>query len=381
MAADARSSPKDDGNIIAPIPIWVLLLSLILALFIVGRIAAAAPDFDKVALGDQTTAVYGSYQGGKIFCGQIDEVPQCLGPARERNLKTRIVWLGNSQLHAINQLKSGDRTAPVLLAEQLRPKGVEVQAFSLPNSSLSEMLMIWSVYSSDHHINTLVVPLFLDDMREQQVRPLLRAALNNPQVAADLNSSATARQIVARLPDPIEEEQPTSRQSMQEHSEEAITNVLQRCCGFQTMREKARGQIDIMAVLLRNWAFGITAQTVRPVLPEAYQQNRAALEDMLKRAQAVGTRVILYIPPLRQDYAPPYDMAEYRRFKTDTRTLAGRYGAQWIDADNIVPGRYWGTKASTTLGGKPELDFMHFQEPGHVALAKRIEAALAGGGK
>ena len=57
-----------------------------------------------------------------------------------------------------------------------------------------------------------------------------------------------------------------------------------------------------------------------------------------------------------------------------------RVELRWIDFDRLVPGRYWGTKAATSLGGKAELDFMHYQEPGHAMLARamapQVEAAL-----
>ncbi|HPU16433.1 MAG TPA: hypothetical protein PK808_10110, partial [Polymorphobacter sp.] len=97
-------------------------------------------------------------------------------------------------------------------------------------------------------------------------------------------------------------------------------------------------------------------------------------------AQRDHVRVIVYIPPLRQDVTPPYNPADYARFKADTKTLATRYGAVWVDIDAIVPGPLWGMKESPVTGGALELDFMHFQEPGHIAveaaLQPHIEAAL-----
>ena len=98
----------------------------------------------------------------------------------------------------------------------------------------------------------------------------------------------------------------------------------------------------------------------------------AAFDQLLADAAADGTHVIAYIPPLRQDVAPPYVPAEYARFKAATRALAERRGATWIDLDRVVPGPLWGTKTAPRLGGGVELDFMHFQAPGHVAVARAL---------
>ena len=82
--------------------------------------------------------------------------------------------------------------------------------------------------------------------------------------------------------------------------------------------------------------------------------------------------MILYVPPLRQDYAPPYDREDYAHFKGEVRAMAARHGARWINLEKIVPGPLWGTKAATGMGGKAELDFMHYQAQGHRLLAEAL---------
>lgn len=362
----------DDQTLVTPI--WAMGIALLLGLALAHWIASTAPSFDDLALGEQTSDVFGSYQGDKTFCGTIKAVEDCLGPARRRNLARRVVWLGNSQLHAINQPKPGDTTAPIKLAGVLRPKGVEVLGFGMPNSSLVEFMIAASYLEDDRKIDVLVVPMFLDDTREQQVREDLRLAVAPPRHKAQLQHYATGRLAMARLAASQPAAAPVAgvSLSLQQRSENALTGALEQCCGMETTRYLAHGQIDIQAYFLRNWVFGITPQTVRPILPVAYEQNLTALEDIFRLAQRHSTRVIAYIPPIRQDFKAPYDPQQYQQFKARTRALAERYGAVWVDLAALVPGRYWGTKRATHTGGKAELDFMHYQEPGHALLARAI---------
>jgi len=366
-------------------PLWAILAGLLLAIGLSYWLASTAPNFEDLALGETTKSVFGSYEGDKIFCGSIDEAPECLDPAKRRALPAQVLWLGNSQLHAINQPKPDDVTAPIVLARRLRPNEVEVQAMSYPNASLTELTLAWAFQRQDRHIDVLVVPLFLDDTREGSVRDILVPVARRPDIAAILNTTPAGRRILAGLPASEKDATGAAKHgpSLQDRSEAVITAALEACCGFQTMRGQARGQIDIQTYLLRNWLFNVNAQTVRPIIPDVYATNLAALDAMLADAAAQGTRVITYIPPLRQDVSPPYAPADYARFKADTAAIAAQHGATFVNIDGIVPGRFWGTKAATRTGGGPELDFMHFQEPGHVAvaaaLAPVIEAALAKG--
>jgi hypothetical protein len=359
-------------------PFWVMGLALIFAISIAAWIANNASNFQDLALGDQTFSIFGSLNGDKIFCGSIDEAHECLDPARRRNLKRRVVWLGNSQLHAINQPKPGDKTAPVLLAESLRPNGNEVIGFSMANASLTELMVIANYLQSDRHIDVLILPMFLDDTREQHVREELRAAIEQPRLKAELQELASGRYAIATMAKSANADAPaeSTNLSLQQKSENAITGILEKCCSLQTTRDAAHGQIDVQAYLFRNWALNITAQSVRPIIPVVYQQNMTALEDIFRTAQRRSTRVIAYIPRLRQDFKPPYDPQQYREFKAQTLALAKHYGVRWVDLDRLVPGHYWGTKAATRTGGGPELDFMHYQEPGHVLLARTMEPMI-----
>ena len=72
----------------------------------------------------------------KIHCGSpIDN--KCLKDYTKFNDKELIVLLGNSQLHAINEMKKGDLVAPELLHQELL-KNKYLITYSAPNISILE---------------------------------------------------------------------------------------------------------------------------------------------------------------------------------------------------------------------------------------------------
>jgi hypothetical protein len=128
--------------------------------------------------------------------------------------------------------------------------------------------------------------------------------------------------------------------------------------------------------LLRNKAFGITAETKRKMIPQRYQENMEALKVLLEHAQKWGIKVVLYIPPIRNDVEVPYNLKEYNNFKKEVGSLGEQYHCSFYNWENIVPAKLWGLKESTNGTGKPELDYMHFQYPGHVILSDSLLTAL-----
>lgn len=358
-------------------PLLSLTLALILA--IVGLYAlfgASATNFNELALGEATQSVFARHQGQLVHCGTFADAQDCLGPAEQRHLPKAVIWLGNSQLHAINQLQPEQTTAAGLLVRRYRPQGVEVLAFSQPNASLTEHLVMFEGLRHRMRPDVLVLPLVFDDTREGGIRQDVAKGLADPAVKARIARSPAGRQIVKLAGTQAAEQTEAGDGSLQAKSETALTAVLDECCGWETLRLQARGHVFNAIYRSRNAVFGIKPSTQRRKLPAVYKLNLAAYEQILISAKAEGIQVLAYIVPLRADAPRPYDPAEYRQFKAETAASAARWGARYLDLETTVPDKYWGTKGSTSADGGPELDFMHFQAPGHQLLEARIAAAL-----
>ena len=148
-------------------------------------------------------------------------------------------------------------------------------------------------------------------------------------------------------------------------------------------RKNAQGILFGKLYELRNTIFNIKATTVRRMIPDKYADNMTALDLIIKDAQKNDIKLFLYVPPIRNDVEKPYDPKEYRLFKSQIQDIVNKYPNTvfFKDYDNIVPGKYFGHKASTSLGKQTEeLDFMHFQFTGHSILFDSLSVYLLNNG-
>jgi hypothetical protein len=333
-------------------------------------------NFAELALGEETTSVYASIGDHKIHCDGLADAEHCTADARARNAKRVALWLGNSQLHAINQLQPGDETATPLLHRALRPRGVDVVAISMPNATPMEHYLLFSHLLSRLPVRYLVLSVVFDDLRETDVRSGMTAALQDPATAEVLMRSESGRQILARYSGTATGDLAALDQTVQEHSETAMNAWLDQHSTLWSLRREARGWLFSNLRGLRNAALGITPQTKRKLIPARYRENMAALRAALDAAEVAGVDVLLYVAPIRNDVEIPYVEAEYARFKGDLESLAAEYAITYANLEDLVPAPLWGMKSRARGSDELELDFMHFQAPGHTMLAEAIRGLL-----
>src|SRR5207245_1910559 len=138
-------------------------------------------------------------------------------------------------------------------------------------------------------------------------------------------------------------------------------------------RPEGRGQILIFLYKARNSVFGIKPTSSRKIIPGPFAKNWAALEEITSLAEQSGVQVFLYIVPLRNDVNIQYEPTEYAWFKEKfARDFGSRPSVKIANLESTVSNDQWGTKASTSLDGEPEYDFMHFRAKGHEALADAL---------
>ena len=97
-----------------------------------------ATQFQEVGIGDGTSSYYGNVGGAPIHGGTFETIVQVYEGWVSRGKKPVILWLGNSQLHGVNQFQDGDQNSPLLIHEAMGPKGYELLCFSIPNANLGE---------------------------------------------------------------------------------------------------------------------------------------------------------------------------------------------------------------------------------------------------
>lgn len=338
-------------------------------------------DFSETALGIQNTSRFAVRDDIVIHAQKIEDFSKLISGFKNRNLRNAVLWLGNSQLHAINSADADAETAAAKAHDSLKKDGFDLIAVSYPNANLQEHLVTLAYMQNQMpEIKFVILPLVFDDFRESSIRDEVKPLLRDISVARKLKSLQCCEPLITSLlsdnssppSDPLNREVQSPKTS-QEKSEHYLNQILEKNWPLWAAREKARGLFFVQLYRLRNTIFGITPQTKRSVIKPLYEANKNALNGILELAQHDDIRVISYIAPLRTDIEPPYVPAEYALFKNEVRNLCSKFqNASFFDFERIVPAEYWGLKNNTSLKASQEIDFMHFMEPGHRRLANAI---------
>lgn len=405
-----------------------LLLGVGVALFILlASGSLKSVDYgDASTFGAATTTMMASYGGHSIHCHALDDANNCIKGVNARGANSSILWLGNSQIHAVNQAIGNDQTAVPALFESMKAKDLDLVVFSQPNSNLQEHWILFEYLSTKLPVKKLILPVVFDDTREEGLRKEVADALGDEGVRKKVltydlgvkllnskelskNSQSTNAQSANSQISNIRYKSNATAQTYDswlenfsvlwhKYSSEVISclnnfgnlyvNVnkpmigegleldinafLERHSDLWRMRPDLRVQV-IYGYLYtwRNLAFGITPNSKRKIIRGRYKDNMEALRITLDSAQKNNIETYVYIAPIRNDVPIPYDNIEYANFKTEVENIARTYHSNFINYEDLIPANYWGEKGSTGKGSL-EIDFMHFQAKGHQMLAKKL---------
>ena len=330
---------------------------------------------DASTFGADTTSVMERVDGYKIHCFDSRDAAECLAGARARNAANSVLWLGNSQVHAVNQFHAGETNAAPILFTKLKEKGLDLVTFSQPNANLQEHLVLFEYIQRQLPIKLLILPVVFDDMREDGIRKEVADFISDESTKMALVKTSSGEQII-NIAEATAKNSDTDTagisQTIQEKVERTLTMWLTDRSQLWSARPEIRGQIMFNLYFLRNTFLGIKPTSKRKVIPARYLDNMAALKAILDSASNKKITVLLYVVPLRNDVEMPYFKKEYEQYKADVKILSEQYEANFVNLENLVPARLWGSKESTSVGGGQELDFMHFQAEGHKLLAAKL---------
>jgi hypothetical protein len=362
-------------------------ISTLFAILILKLNFSKVTDLTTFALGTKTVTYYAKDKYKNIIhISAIDSIGEkaFLNSWAKSGKKNVILFLGNSQTHSINQKKKGEVNYIELLDKNFNNHKVFANTFA--NASLQDFLISYNYWKSILPVKILVIPVFLDDMRElngisYNFFPILISNKFNlvnieNNLIKKINLSfynIYEKELKSKNPNQIEQI------STQDIVEKRLNLLFDRNFDFWNNRKNAQGILFSKLYELRNTIFNIKATTIRPMMPSRYSDNISALDLIVKDAKKNKIKVFLYIPPIRNDFEKPYVPEEYTKLKNELQQIANNSeGAVYFkDFDNIVPGNYFGYKESTSLGRQTyEIDFMHFQYKGHLILSDSLSLYL-----
>jgi len=333
---------------------------------------------DELALGDETSVSFKEVGGSTIHCQYISDGQRCLDDYKKASKDKVVLWLGNSQLHSVNQMQPDDETATAQLHRKLRDSGYYLMTFSQPNAGLQEHYALFEYLSINAPVSILVLPVVFDDMRETGIRSELFSVFKDEAVTKRLETTEVGRVLLKNHSeqDAAGNDMAALNDTVQEKSEKSLNKSLESLSSIWADRPGLRARLSLSMYRFRNWIFDINPASIRKIIPGRYVMNKMAMKAILKSSAERDIKVILYIAPLRNDVNVPYDLNEYDKFKVEIRSIADEFNIGFVNLEKLVPGEYWGTKGSTTTSGVQEIDFMHFQANGHKLLGDAVYSEI-----
>lgn len=300
----------------------------------------------------------------------------------KRGNKNVYLWIGNSQLHGINEYAPGQTNCIGFLFDQLKPLNEEVLGVSLPNGNLQEFFMEVIYYSKLIPPKGIILPLFFDDMREDGIRDLLKlnAIIDSIRPQQDYFSSLKniASLEVSKSKEAVNDFNGI-RETTQDISERYLSRWFESNWSIWRSRPDIRGNLFNDLYNIRNKLFGINASTTREMIPGRYKNNFTAYCGIVKYCKTNNIPLLIYIPPIRHDVPIPYKMTDYISFKKNVEDISKASPATFLNLENLVPGQYWGyLKPGNMFDETSGLDFMHFKQKGHQLIADTIFVTLKG---
>lgn len=372
--AEDQAAPSD-----GPDP-WTAYASLFAGLALAISLLFVAKDrwlinLQEAAYGLETAAYRGA---GTNLCEGAKTHGRCVAAYRAAGSGRSVLWLGNSQLAAVNRIQPSDRNAPALLHERLAARGRYLVTYAVPNANLAEHILTIEAVLPAYHPDVVILPVCYDDIRELGVRADVAELIDQPGLRARLGASGYGRQVLAAAGMPTDGGSAAAKddpRSVRPKVEAALVGALEEHSDLWAQRDSMRGMLGFAIHILRNKMLGINSQTKRAVDPTLYRERMTMLNGYLADLRARGVRVMLYVPPYRQNVSGPYVEGDYAAFKSELAAMATRNGVDYADLDAVVPGPEWGM-VTDSLFGFQEYDFMHFTGYGHRRLAASIDARL-----
>ena len=373
-----KNSQRAGLSLLAIIIVTNITLSLLNIFFVPDE-----TNFEAAStLGATTTDTFGTVDGFLIHCFGSRDSEDCLDGQRKRAITDSALWLGNSQVHAVNQMRPGETNASPLLFQSLKKKGIDLLTFSLPNANLQEHYVLFEYLRLRMPLKVLILPVCFDDLREEGLRsPDVTDFLKDPETIKSLSKTIIGRRLLKSAGsgknyqiEGTDDDTDGVTGTVQERVEKGLNNWLRGHSRLWQLRAEIRGWLFYSVLYpFRNSVLGITPSTTRKLIPGRYKDNFAAIKAILNRANDLNIKVAVYVVPLRGGVKIPYDAIEYATFKSELQTLVLQHGGIFENLEQLVPDEFWGTKASTSLKSAEEMDFMHFAYPGHRLLAKALD--------
>mgnify|MGYP006081818281 CR=1 FL=1 len=343
-----------------------IVLMLFFGLIYIANTYSDSNLSDPAMMGETSDVIARNKDGKQIHLIDLDSNSIKKVISTIDNTKKTVFILGNSQTQSVNQLKNKQSNLVELVSFAL-PE-YNVISHTMPNMNLQEFWLSFSYWNSKITIDKVIIPVFFDDFRENQVRSHLINYVANKKFLINGNDFIS-KKINNKISNENESE---NIKNIGQILEIKILDFLNSNFFIWRNRTNIKTNIFVGLYNLRNTIFNIKPTSKRKVIKSSFKNNLKSLINILKFTDEAEILAYLYIPPIRQDYEIPYDLNEYKNFKKQIRDTISYFNGNFKNFETIVPPPLWGNKQSTNLSKKIEIDFMHFRFEGHKILSDSL---------
>jgi len=309
---------------------FILTIFLVLFFFIINNFIATK---DNNIYKNYNINTY-SYKNYKIHCTEKIDFQNCIEGLVSRNSKIKVIYIGNSQLHSINNFKKNQILISEILFKNYINDSIDIITLSLPNINLEETLWILENELKNVDFSYLILSLTFDDFRERGIRKELSVKKTEDKI----ESSSRTKRSFEKIKDKIENKLVHEKNNL-------IFNLYN----------------------LRNFLFNINSSTTRNIIKTAYYSNLKSYENIHNLMKKKNIIIFSYFTPVRQEPIKIYNASEYKMFKEKIINLNIEFNQKIFDFDNILESKNFGV-----LNAK-NLDYMHFNYQGHLVLFNEIK--------
>src|SRR5262249_19530002 len=151
---------------------------------------------EDLALGLENWASPAEFKGRRLNAWKLEEYKQFYPTTAEAPAAREVLWVGNSQLHAINQRRLGeDQVAAYYASQALDQPGV---CLSRPKANLQERLVMLQWALTRRRPQWFILPLVFDKLRNDTLREGFEN-LASPELDARLRARPVGRRLADEL--------------------------------------------------------------------------------------------------------------------------------------------------------------------------------------
>lgn len=358
------------------VPLSSIILGIIPFFFMSYYFGSFDPN--KEGLGQNTTSHYAKFNNRKIsgISSEIDSVIYYMKKDKQKTaLHDNGLWIGNSQLHAINFFESGDLLAVEYTNLKLEKSknNTTIYQFSAPHLNIiEELIYISEINEQSIKIKYLILPITFRSFHFRTIRDELKElslGINNiRKITMDeqLNSIYNFERINTQ------KSYTEENKTWQNQSEENINYVLSKYIPLYSNRENTKSYINFLPLKTLNNLKDKSKDSKITGKEDVINLNKKALSTILEYTKQMDIKVILYQVPHPQDSSYFfYDKIAYNIFFTNMRNLVSNYNnVTFLDLSKIASINLFGVNND---GYK---DVYHFRSEGHKLLGDTIAATI-----